>query len=146
MRAYSQFGTLSEQWNGSRRNVVPRPDVPGGDALFLFSAVALPNGVVWSVGKFFQTLQNPSRTSTQRWTVHSGSILCLRCFKQSDKPGAFLRSPHEKDIAKYYCRSRRRRPEHFTARAEQCADQIQRNDHRAITGANGCRNTHFRYF
>jgi hypothetical protein len=64
---YSEFGTLSEHWNGSRWSVVPTPDVAGGDPLFLFSAVALPNQVVWSVGEFFDDVQSRSRTLTERW-------------------------------------------------------------------------------
>jgi hypothetical protein len=64
---YSEFGTLSEHWNGSKWSVVPTPDPPGGESLFLFSTAVQPNGVVWSVGEFFQDQQSGSGTLTERW-------------------------------------------------------------------------------
>jgi hypothetical protein len=62
---YSEFGTLSEHWNGSNWSVVATPDVTGADSSFLFSTVALPSRVIWSVGEFFQTAQSRSRTLTE---------------------------------------------------------------------------------
>jgi hypothetical protein len=72
---YSEFGTLSLHWNGVSWSVVPTPPVRGGEPLFLNSALALPNGNIWSVGEFFQTNRSRSRTLTEFWNGTTWTVV-----------------------------------------------------------------------